>query len=171
MMLDISSELSILFLENVDVWRPSGDSGKTLTVSDSETANGEKGGVMNGLRRLIMVITLLSLSGLISACATVRPDDTVRAKVSDAAFAKPGDTIHLFYGMSKMAKEEFCPNAVVPVYRMGKGYYVSKEEVGKVKVTKDLGAHYLEGVVVEGEIRSGDIAMQAHSECLIKMPD
>jgi len=125
---------------------------------------------MNKMKLLFMGIVLVSLPGLMSACATVQPDDRIRATVRDAVFAKQGDTVHLFYGMSKQAKEEFCLHAVVPVYRMGEGYYISKSEVGKIKVTKDLGDHYIEAVVVEGEIRSGDIAMQANSECLIRLP-
>jgi len=125
---------------------------------------------MNRMRQLVMVFAMISMPVFISACGTLQPDDRIRAVVRDGHFAKPGDTVHLFYGMSKQAKEEFCPDAVVPVYRMGRGYYVSKSEVGKIKVIKDLGEHYIEAVVAEGEIRPGDIAMQANSECLITMP-
>ena len=126
---------------------------------------------MKRTKRLIVVLALLSLSVIISACATIQPDDRIRAVVRDGRFAKPGDTVHLFYGMSRQAKEEFCLDAVVPVYRMGKGYYIIKSEVGKIKVTKELGDHYIEAVVTEGETRPGDIAMQANSECLITMPE
>lgn len=125
---------------------------------------------MNRMKQLIMVIAILALPVLMSACATIQREDRIRAKVTDATFAKPGDTVHLFYGMSKQAKEEFCLDAVVPVYRMGKGYYMIKSEVGKIKVTKELGDHYIEAVVTEGEIRPGDIAMQPNSECLITQP-
>ena len=126
---------------------------------------------MNRVKQLVMVIALLALPSLMLACASVHPEDRVRAVVRDAVFAKAGDTVHLFYGMSKTAKEEFCLDAVVPVYRMGKGYYASKTEVGKIKVTKDLGEHYIEAVVVEGTLRTNDIAMQSHSECLIRLPE
>lgn len=126
---------------------------------------------MSRSRQLILVIALLSLPLLMSACATVHSEDRIRAKVTDARFAKPGDTVHLFYGMSKQVKDEFCLDAVVPVYRMGKGYYLIKSEVGKIKVTKDLGDHYIEAVVIEGEIRTGDIASQPNSECLITLPE
>lgn len=125
---------------------------------------------MSRMNQFIMVITMLSLSVLISSCASIHSEDRIRAKVVDGKFAKPGDTVHLFYGMSKKAKEEFCLDAVVPVYRTGKGYYVNRSEVGKIKVTKELGDRYIEAVVVEGEIRSGDLAMQPNSECLITFP-
>ena len=122
---------------------------------------------MSRTRQSILVFTLLLTAFLISSCASVQPNDRIRAKVTDGNRAKTGDTIHLFYGMSKAAKEEFCQGAVVPVYRMGKGYYLIKDEVGKIKVTKDLGEHYIEAVVTEGELLPGDIAMQPNSECLI----
>ena len=125
---------------------------------------------MNRAKQIIMVITMCSLSVPLFSCATIQSDYAVRAKVVDGKFAKKGDTVHLFYGMSKKAKEEFCLDAVVPVYRLGTGYYVSKDEVGKIKVTKELGDRYIEAVVVEGEIRSGDLAMQPNSECLISFP-
>jgi hypothetical protein len=126
---------------------------------------------MSKLKQFILGLSVCSLAVVMCACATVQPDDRVRAEVTDAMFAKTGDTVHLFYGMSKKAKEEFCLGATVPVYRFGKGYYVSKSEVGKIKVTKDLGEHYIQAVVVEGEVRSGDIAMQPNSECLIRLLD
>jgi len=125
---------------------------------------------MSRMKQFIMVITMLSLTVLLSSCATFQSEDRIRAKIMDGSFAKKGDTVHLFYGMSKKAKEEFCLDAVVPVYRMGKGYYIIKSEVGKIKVTKDLGDRYIEAIVVEGEIRPGDIAMQPNSECLITLP-
>lgn len=128
---------------------------------------------MNGMKRLAIGLTMLSLAGFVAACATIEPSDNIRAQVRDVGFAKAGDTVHLFYGMSKTAKEEFCAGAEVPVYRLGDGkgtIYSGKTEVGKIKVTKDLGEHYIEAVVTEGELRTGDIAMQSHSECLIKLP-
>lgn len=133
---------------------------------------------MNRVKQVILWSMLLSLSGFMAGCATVQPSDKVRAEVRDAKFAKVGDTVHLYYGMSKKAKEEFCLDAVVPVYRMGSitagkaasGFYRSKTEVGKIKVTKDLGERYIEAVVVEGSVRPGDIAMQSSSECLITDP-
>ena len=130
---------------------------------------------MNRVKQVILWSMLLSLSGFMAGCATVQPSDKVRAEVRDAKFAKVGDTVHLYYGMSQKAKEEFCLDAVVPVYRMpakeGPGtLYRSKTEVGKIKVTKDLGERYIEAVVVEGSVRPGDIAMQSSSECLITDP-
>ena len=75
-----------------------------------------------------------------------------------------------------MAKEEFCLNAVVPVYRY-EGRHSSigstgivRNEVGKIRITKDLGEYYVEGVVVEGSMKSGDVAVQPQSGCLVNVP-
>lgn len=128
---------------------------------------------MKDMKRLgLGMAMLLLLVGLISACAGIRADDAVRAEVRDTKIAKVGDTVHLFYGMSKTAKEEFCPNAIVPVFRYAKGYPIdaSKIEVGKIKVVKDLGEHFIEAIVVDGTMREGDIAMLSHSSCMITMP-
>jgi hypothetical protein len=129
---------------------------------------------MNGVTRLLMGLTMLSLAGLMAACASVQPSDTVRVEVREreaVVAAGPGTTVHLFYGKSKKAKEEFCVGAIVPVYRLEGDYgttYANKVEVGKLKVTKDLGEHYIEAVVLEGSLRAGDIATLDNSECLVQ---
>lgn len=119
-------------------------------------------------KRLAMVLTLFSLAGLLLACAERKPE--ARAVVRVAEIAEVGDTVHLYYAKSKKAKEEFCPEAVVPVYRMGEGYYLSKTEVGKIRVTKELGERHIEAEVIEGSVMAGDIAMQPNSECLLQIP-
>lgn len=130
---------------------------------------------MNGVKRLLMWLTMFSLVGLMAACASVQPSDPVRVEVKErarevVAAGGPGTTVRLFYGKSIKAKEEFCAGAIVPVYRLEGDFgttYANRVEVGKVKVTKDLGEHYIEAVVLEGSLMSGDIAMLEYSECLI----
>lgn len=120
---------------------------------------------MRALIRLAMGIIILSLSVWISACAT-----GPQARIT--VLAKPGDTVQLFHGGNKAAKEEFCLNDVVPVYRYtGLRKYRTYKEVGKVKITGYVGDHYLEGVVVEGNVQADDFVMKASSACLIRMPE
>ena len=139
---------------------------KQLFCMTDNVTNG-KGDIMNRVKQFVMGITLLSLPGLMSACTTVLP----RGQVRDVVVARPGDTIHLFYGGSKQARQEFCLDAVVPVYRYKNPFVDSKIEAGKIKITKGLGEHYIEGVVVEGMIMTGDIAVQPTSECLVRLPE
>ena len=130
---------------------------------------------MNRVKRLLMVSAMLALFLLMFACATVPPQ--VPVQVQNAVFAKTGDTVSLFHGGSKLAREEFCLNATVPVYRYDSrtssigSTGVIRHEVGKIKITKDLGDYYVEGVVVEGSIKNGDVAVQAESGCLVNLPE
>ena len=129
---------------------------------------------MNEVTRLLMGLTMFSLVGLMAACASVQPSEPVKVEMSkpEAAYAAgPGTTVYLFYGKSKQAKEEFCAGKIAPVYRLEGDWEatpVTKVQVGKVKVTKVLGDHYLEAVVLEGSMRAGDIATLDNSECLIQ---
>lgn len=130
---------------------------------------------MNRVKRVIAGMVLVILPVLMSACVTVPPQ--VQVQVRNTVIAKTGDTVQLFHGGSKLAKEEFCVNAVIPVFRY-EGRHSSigstglqRKEVGKIKITKDVGEFYVEGVVVEGNITNGDIAVQPQSGCLITVPD
>jgi hypothetical protein len=132
----------------------------------------EKGGFMLlGLKKLAMIISALSFWVMLFSCATVKPESGVQAKIISGSVAKPGDTVYLFHGKSKVAKEEFCLNAVAPVYRLIDSWSLQKEEIGKIKVIRELGNHYVEAVVVEGELKPDDIAVQQNSECLIRLPE
>jgi hypothetical protein len=130
---------------------------------------------MNRMKQLVAGMAMVSLPVLMLACATVPPQ--VQVQVKNAIVATPGDTVQLFHGGSKLAKEEFCLHAVIPVFHY-EGIYSSigstglqRKEVGKIKITKELGDYYVEGVVVEGSITSGDIAVQPQSGCLVMVPD
>jgi hypothetical protein len=111
---------------------------------------------------------MLAIPAVMCDCATVAP----QAQVKTASLAKAGDTIQLFHGGNKLAKDEFCLNAIVPVYRYFPPYasVTQRTEVGKIKITGFEGDHYLQAQVLEGSIRSGDIAAQPNSECLIRVP-
>lgn len=122
---------------------------------------------MRTFKLTCLVFVLLSLSVIISACATIPPQPQVKATV----LAKSGDTVHLFHGGNKMAKEEFCLNETVTVYRYFGRRYKRAGEVGKVRITGYVGDHYLEGVVVEGNIKDDDVAMKPNSACIIRLPE
>jgi hypothetical protein len=103
------------------------------------------------------------------ACATVPPE----AQVKTPTLAKSGDTVQLFHSGNMLAKDEFCLDAVVTVYRYSQSDtgVSQKSEVGAIRVTGFVGDHYLTGVVVKGAIKDNDIAVQPNSACLIKIPD
>jgi len=129
---------------------------------------------MKRVNHVLAGIVMVALSALMFACVTVPPQ--VQVQVKNALVANTGDTVQLFHGGSRLAKEEFCLNAVIPVFHY-EGIYSSigstglqRREVGKIKITKELGDYYVEGVVVEGSITNGDIAVQPQSGCLIRVP-
>lgn len=130
---------------------------------------------MNRVKQTFMGLIMLTLPASIIACVTTPPQ--VPVQVMSKVFAKTGDNVYLFHGGSKMAKEEFCVNALVPVYRYDARYSsigstsVQRHEVGKIRITKDLGDFYVEGVVVEGSIKNGDTAVQPQSGCLVRLPE
>jgi hypothetical protein len=141
---------------------------------------------MKRVIKLVLGMTMLLLVIYVSGCATVPAEPQVKATVSGETretashplvktqvIARPGDVVHLFHGGNKVAKEEFCVNEIVPVYRyFGVRYKTaSKSEVGKVKITRYLGDHYIEGIVVEGDVKDGDVAMKPNSACMIRLPE
>jgi hypothetical protein len=136
---------------------------------------------MRFLKRAIFIIAISLLPILMLACATApfQPEDkaTVLAKSGDTVnlinrvHAKPGDTVHLFHGGNVLAKEEFRVNEIVPVYRYYGRRYKYSSLVGKVKITSYVGDHYLEGIVVEGNINTEDVAVKPNSACIIRLPE
>lgn len=126
-----------------------------------------KGETMRALNHVGVGIAILSLVILIQACATVPPSPQVKASV----LAREGDIVHLFHGGNKVAKEEFCLNEVVPVYRYFGKRYKTASEVGKIKITGYVGDHYLEGVVVKGNIKDDDVAVKPNSACIVRLPE
>lgn len=121
---------------------------------------------MNNLKAVVLGIAVLSLLVFLSACAT-----TPSTKVEATITAKTGDVVQLFHGGNKLAKEEFCPDETVPVFRYYGSRWKEAREVGKVKVTKYLGDHFIEGVVVEGNLKDGDVATKPNSACMIRLPE
>ena len=119
---------------------------------------------MRALKKIAVGIAILLFPVLMAACASV-PEARV------TVLAKAGDTVHLFHAGNTVAKEEFCLNEVVPVYRYTGPRYRYLKEVGKIRITGYVGDHYLEGVVEEGSIRNDDIAKKTNSACLVRMPE
>ena len=129
---------------------------------------------------IFMVLVLLSTATVISGCAGpgARPQtqsetlpltgEAVQGKV----VSRIGETVRLFHGGTKEAKEVFCLNEIVPVYRLvyeryGEGEY---KEVGEVKITQTLGDYDVEAEVIKGDLEEGDIAMKKSAACLVRLP-
>ena len=129
---------------------------------------------MKLLKRILMGFAISILSAIAVVGATAPPQ--VSVQVPSKSIAETGDRVSLSHGGSTLAKEEFCVNAVVPVYRYNTRFSsidssgLMRHEVGKIKVTKIMGDRDVEGVVVEGSIMSGDTAVQPRTGCLAWLP-
>ncbi|HXE95503.1 MAG TPA: hypothetical protein VN642_03800 [Dongiaceae bacterium] len=108
-----------------------------------------------------IVVTLCTMLGTVSPritdAATYVPHTvTEQTRVDITLFKRPGTTVHLFYGampetVQSLAGKEFS------VFRESAGCPADKLKVGRIRLTKSAGDHHLEAVVIEGELKEGDI--------------
>lgn len=110
----------------------------------------------------ILSVAAILVFASISGCSTLGTQPQVKADV----VMKTEGTVRLFH---KERAIEFCVGETVPVYRYY-GRYLQSKEVGKVKIVNIIDEHYLEAVVVEGEISGGDVAKKNNATCLIQLP-
>src|SRR6266702_251036 len=103
------------------------------------------------LNALFAVTVLLALAFMPAGCATSGAQPQAKMEV----VLKNGETVLLFHGGTQEAKSLFCVGETLPVYRAYPLKRLRYLEVGKVKITSAVGEHYLEGVVVQGEVKNG----------------
>ncbi len=111
----------------------------------------------------LLVILLIPAAMLGCAALGVQPQSQARVE------AKMGESIRLTNLGSKEAEEDFCLKETVPVYR----YYgrTLQKEVGQVRITRYVGEHSFDAVVVKGEVKDGDVARKESPACLIQLPE
>ncbi len=109
------------------------------------------------------VFAVLLLSVVLAGCASFGLEPGISAEV----VMKSGETVRLFSGGTTEAKALFCVGETVSVYRAQDGEQLRYLEVGKIKILRPVGEHYLEGVVVEGSVKEGDLARKAIAACLV----
>ncbi|MHC1697936.1 MAG: hypothetical protein AB9919_07765 [Geobacteraceae bacterium] len=125
------------------------------------------------MKKMITVAALLVFSAIAVSPVVVNAAEKVKSKV----VMKEGNKVHLFHSGTELVKKEICLNDVIPVYReMSVGYRALKgadqvknlKAVGKVKVLSYVGDHYFEAEIVEGDVRSGDVAKKEGAYCLVQ---
>lgn len=98
---------------------------------------------------------------LLTGCGTTVLKPEIEAEVKMPA----GKEVLLYYAGQQAAKDMFCINEIVSVYRTeGK----KQVEVGKVKVLRELDRNNLAALVVEGNVKSGDDALKSIAACKVK---
>ncbi len=79
-----------------------------------------------------------------------------------------GDSVCLFQSGTAEIRNEIHVNDVLTVYREHDGH--GSKEVGKIKILSYAGEDYMEGEVIEGEVRAGDIAKKGAIASLVISP-
>ena len=117
-------------------------------------------------KKVCMVAALLALSLVVPGCGTIGIQPNIKAEVMMTS----GDKVHLFYDGPQDAKDMFCIGETVSVYRSYSQKRLRYIEVGKVKVVRPIDKKYLEGIVVEGKVKEGDLARKSIAACKVLPP-
>lgn len=120
------------------------------------------------MRALKLILSGLAFLGVLTLGGhyAMAVDLGVQPQIKADVVASPDGTVRLFHGGTEEAKKLFCKGETVTIYR-NYGRYEQTKEVGKVKLGEFVGTHYIDGVVVEGEIKPGDVAMKGSAACLV----
>ena len=115
------------------------------------------------VKKVCMAVVVSAISILLSGCGTVGVQSQIKAEVVMTS----GDTVQLFYDGNQEAKNMFCLGETVSVYAASTQQQPKSIEVGKVRIVRAIDQHHLEGIVVEGKLKEGDIARKAIAACKI----
>jgi hypothetical protein len=79
-----------------------------------------------------------------------------------------GAKLYLFHSGTDEIRKTIHENDTLTVYReYPPDFSVEPREVGKVKVLSPLGDYYLNGEVIGGEVKAGDLAKKGTVACFI----
>lgn len=122
------------------------------------------------MKKLLTALLLFAAAMFIAPANTLAVDLGKQPQIKADVVSRAGDSVRFFHGGTEEAKKLFCMDEVVPVYRY-EGRYMKTKEVGKVRLGEFVGEHYVDGKVVEGEVKPGDVAMKKSAACLaVEMP-
>ncbi len=124
------------------------------------------------MKKMVKVLILSSFGLLAISTSALYAAKTFK---SDAV-KQSGENSYLFHSGTQDIKNDFCLNDVVPVYReaahgwpvRGYGETKSLEKVGEIKVLAYVDNHDFSAQVVNGSVRSGDVAEKVGDSCPIQ---
>jgi len=112
------------------------------------------------------VLFFLTLVDTVTVFATSYPPAPLYHKEDTIeAVSVVGQTVHMFHSGIKEVKRTIHINDILAVFRIDTSCEVKM--VGKIRVISYIGENYLNGKVVEGEIKPDDIAKQGSVSCLV----
>jgi hypothetical protein len=115
---------------------------------------------------LSVVLFFLAFIDTVSLFATSYPPAPLYHKEDTGeAVRVVGQTVHLFHSGTEEVKRTIHINDILAVFRINTSCEVKM--VGKIRLISYIGETYLNGKVVEGEIKPGDIAKQGSVSSLV----
>jgi hypothetical protein len=102
---------------------------------------------------------------VIGAAAPVFPETLHENGDKTAVVNKTGANVYLFHSGTYEVRNAIRINDVLTVYRESPCCNLIK--IGKIKILSFTGENYIKAEVIEGAIRSGDIAKKGTVACLV----
>jgi len=115
------------------------------------------------MKRIASIIPLLVLLFVVAVPVALHAQGKKKGEI----VMKIGNKVHLFHSGNVKAQTEIAVGDVLPVFRTS-GKMPEPKEVGQVKVTGFISEHYIEGEIVKGEAKVGDIVKSAKSGLLVQ---
>lgn len=118
---------------------------------------------MLAMRKMLLPAALLLAMFLLSCGGRIGLQPTHEAEVVMTA----GEGVRLLYEGPQDAKDIFCKDEIVSIFRADRKDPSGYVEVAKVRVVGTIDRKSLQGVVVEGKVREGDVARKAFAACRV----
>jgi hypothetical protein len=112
----------------------------------------------------LIVFTLCAINWAVSprttAAVSYAPHNvTEQPNIIDTTIHKrSGATVYLFHGATREVIQPLAGQDFAVFRESSAGCPSEKRIVGKIRVTKSAGDHHLEALVMEGELKEGDVA-------------
>jgi beta-lactam-binding protein with PASTA domain len=115
----------------------------------------------------LLAVLLISCMGLphLANAVSWSPLQEEREEKAAQGIMEKGTVVCLFQSGTSDVKKAININDILPVYRESTSHEL--KEVGKIKVLSYVRDDYLQGEVIEGEIKAGDIAKKGDVASLI----
>ncbi len=114
--------------------------------------------------RILLLLAILVLPLKVIAVA-FSPIAGEREEKTAQGIKEKGDIVCLFQSGTADVRKTIAVGDILSVYRETKSHEIV--EVGKIKVITYIGADYIKGEVLEGELKAGDIAKKGDVAGLI----
>ena len=124
--------------------------------------------------KILKIGTLFAVACLLSMVITGCTEPVVKSEVVATAGKTMtiGDKVRLFHSGSEDVKKVFCVGEVIPVFKEVSSQGVTKRiDVGKIKVLSYEGNQAIIAQVVEGTVKSGNIAEKEATGCMVYVPE